>query len=146
MIAALLICAPVCGATAAAPTVMGITLGAPLPFDECANSQSMAQFTSRTAVCWTKVTGGIADARRVDYPMSGAVLAPPFVTHDTIVEVIDGHVEDIRMSTSGISSQETVLAELKAKFGRPTRSDRRRLQNLMGAQFVGLTATWRAPA
>jgi hypothetical protein len=57
---------------------------------------------------------------------------------------MDGKVERLSFATDGMHAQQAVLDALVRKFGKPRSTERRPMQNLMGAQFVSIVADWAA--
>jgi hypothetical protein len=58
------------------------------------------------------------------------------------VKVIGGAVQSITFLTNGIQSQNSVLEQLKAKYGTPTSVTPEEVQNRLGAKFGKLRARW----
>lgn len=120
------------------PPVLGVVVGAPLQLPECAKADGFVHPKD----CWMRWPG-TKDARELE--MSNETEAhTPFVRGVTL-ELEDGVVVAMTIRTTGIGSQDETLKAMIAKFGRPTHVVRDRLQNRMGARYVGLRASWSRP-
>jgi hypothetical protein len=126
---------------ALAPTILGITLGKPLPMPSC-DAPGMQPGLGQT--CWSKQPGPAGSERRQIFTPVGQE-GPSFVRGWISVETIDDQVVAIIIPTTGVNSQSAAMAELRRKFGAPSRVASDHLQNLMGAHFVGERAWWKRP-
>lgn len=57
---------------------------------------------------------------------------------------LNGRIAGIQFLTGGINTQEIVLAQLISKFGPPTSSSKRSIQNAYGAVFEAVDVSWKA--
>jgi hypothetical protein len=121
--------AALCVAASAAPgnptQVFGVTLGAPLSLPDCSSNPS--------AECTDTLGVHFADGQRPVWVHFG------FFS----VDATDGTVGKIEVFTQGIEVQELVMAELTAKFGKPTASKIDHEQNGYGARFDVIQAIWK---
>lgn len=58
------------------------------------------------------------------------------------VLVLDGTIHRVWFWTRGLKFQQDDLARLIDKFGKPTKVDRKNLQNAFGASFESMSASW----
>ena len=56
--------------------------------------------------------------------------------------VVNGNVEYVAFNTMGVAAAADALAALQAKYGAPTSQVAGEAQNLVGAKFPTITATW----
>jgi hypothetical protein len=52
----------------------------------------------------------------------------------------------VTVKTQGVSTQDTALAALTSKWGKPVRAKRVPMRNAMGGRFDALEAIWKLPA
>lgn len=67
---------------------------------------------------------------------------PVFPANEIIGYVLNGKLEGMTFRTLGVTSETDVLAKLRAKFGKPTTLATDEVQNLVGAKFESIYATW----
>ena len=138
----------VIGTTSAqAVEVFGFKLGQPLAIPEC-EKVSGHTFGAETDPCFEKYpyeryTEGGPNIIYLHFP-NGQI---PKMIHGTHIEcmLIEGKLEAIKFSTSGLKDIERVLAALTAKYGKPLSIERPVVQNAMGAQYEDLDAQWDLP-
>lgn len=63
----------------------------------------------------------------------------------TSLIIINGKIEGIQAPTNGFEDQEYLLNLLVGKFGKPTKSQTKSVQNLAGANFSSQNAQWKRP-
>lgn len=156
---ALLLASP-CAIAAPSPsrTIAGLTLGDPPPFPECATEKMKPSggrkdllrysYHPLEQVCWERA--GFLNTRLGQPPGPEPEEVKAYVSTELpkglsrYVEIVlvDGRVEEIRISTTGSASQRDVLAALTEKYGKPTYAALTPVQNLMGAQFESQDARW----
>lgn len=133
-------------------TFRGITIGGPLPstIPECPlNSLPRSQFKSYvsnpTGVCFKELTGGA----RFNSTLQGMLYVVELINMPDIgirdrmyVSALDDKIERISLGfrPEAISSFKSVLIE---RYGPPTTTEKIRLQNRLGAEFIGEESVWR---
>ena len=157
LIGAVIIGLGAAGADAAAagtpPSVLGLVIGQKGTYPECTyfkgSMESQMKGISDHPACYQFPYNSIqftihsAAGQPSDWPSYvGALTADGSLVEVSGTLAADGTIGEINIPTSGMDSQRRVLADLKAKFGTPTRLQTPALQNRMGAQFVGVRATW----
>jgi hypothetical protein len=130
-------------------TVFGVELGKPLTVAECPRSTNFTTgydhfLAKREGICAERKasykTGWGATEINVYFPLAES---PNFVKHGQFgVGTIEGNVENIVFSTSGLNMQDVVLEKLKEKYGSPTRLENFQVKNRMNATFQTFKATW----
>jgi hypothetical protein len=129
-------------------TVFGFELGKPLSLPECPATRTPVGATKfyeeiPAYTCFQeprKFNGYGIPARMVVF---GKSEAPPFVRYWRFVALEHGGVLiGVRFGTNGASSQDLVISQLTAKYGKPSSTSTRVVQNLMGAQFNAIIAVW----
>jgi len=145
----------VSGVATAAPTppapggaiaIFGVDLGAPLTLPQCADPNPLKV----DATCWTyefppiegiPPTATQFEFRALHFP-NGSALGSDI----TAMVPASGEVKFITLATAGVSDQDYVLAQLTAKFGKPTQLQHVSVQNRMGAAYVVIRAVWDLPS
>jgi hypothetical protein len=122
-------------------SVFGIPLGDNFALPQCADQYPIKV----SATCWTyefpsasgsPATDETHNFRRLHFanpPALGAAI-------NTYVE--NGVTQFFTMETDGISSQDYVMAQLTSKFGKPSKFEKVRVQNRMGASYEADRAEW----
>ncbi len=126
------------------PTVLGIQVGSPPALPECPrNTSGGYDIVPIPFDCWA-LDRDIKDTRWLW--LSDTTEAHAEFAKQPISLIMDGdNVAEIVIRTTGIESQQDALQALVAKFGKPTHYNVERLQNRMGARFVGVRVTWARP-
>lgn len=123
-------------ASAGTITVFGIPLGEPLSLPQCAQELPI----SVSATCWTY------DAPTVDSSLRTLHFPNPPVWASEVSAIVDsGVVAFVTIQTGGVSNQDDVMAELRSKFGEPTKFQKIEAQNRMGARYIVDRAVWDSP-
>ena len=126
-------------------TVFGIAIGEPLNIPECSKyGFDLLHIPGPCAKSW----GTIKETGEVKMTVWFPTNQTPSIVKSfppVQISVLEGKVEYLFFSTRGISSQEDDLAQLKAKYGRPHKIDRPRMQNALGAEFGAYRASWTFP-
>lgn len=131
-------------------SVLGFTLGQPLNLPECPYRMSgtmkiYGEVPAQTCVREAAPLKGYASPQRMI--LFGTSEAPPIVKNWRAVAFeLDGRLVGLWFATPGATAQETVLAQLTAKYGPPTWKRSDPVQNLMGAAFNSVSAQWRGHA
>jgi hypothetical protein len=135
----------------AAEAVFGLELGKPLNISECpyksipGTSQKLYDDLTPSMTCVEEphaLNGYGQPVRTVIFKPSEV---PAFVKHWRLFALeADGNLIGIHFLTPGIDAQEITLQRLTEKYGPPTTLARHPVQNLSGAQFVAVDATWRS--
>jgi hypothetical protein len=132
-------------------SVLGIQLGEKFAVPECSRSKSMrdVEYEYRdTNVCFRLRLDPFRKFVLPNVPIVNdqtiKLIFPQAteMTLDVTAEIVDGNVEGIVIGTSGLSTQDEVLAALRAKYGDPSDFQDQREQNAMGAVFDSHTAVW----
>jgi len=134
---------PLSAAQLRAFDLFGIELGAPLKVPDC-NEVAIPTF-----MCWKPAVKPLGDyigvkaaeKREIHIYYGGKEpdLAQPIFFN---ADIIDGHVHGITVLTKGLKVQTSVLAQLETKFGKPSASSVETAQNVFGAKFQILHASW----
>lgn len=125
-------------ATAADParTMFGIELGSRFAFPPCARGEdALTKRYCHNATQVTKTPWG-AEEYQVFYPRAEVV---PYARGELVVDVVNGVIEAIHVSTWGIEAQGTAMAALKAKYGPPARSHTEKIKGMrsrLATQFA----------
>ena len=106
-------------AGADAVTFLDVTLGEPLRLPKCSGPGP------QNTECWNELDDLIRreDNVREIWLSPTQVLDFPFLRPNFRVFLLDGRVEGIAVSTSGIDDQEKVLNALTEKFGKPEKME-----------------------
>jgi hypothetical protein len=138
-------CCFVASAALAAPagpvpiSLYGVRLGAPLSLPECPLSEQQEMCYQRLDTL-TPVSSGHHEVSV--YFASGGMPSISSSRRFTVT-LMDGAVEQITISTRGLSAQSEAMLQLSQKFGKPTLADVSKVQNNFGAQYEKVTAVWR---
>jgi hypothetical protein len=121
-------------------SLLNITLGKPLTVPLC-------QPKPTAGTCAKELSGtdyGQWSVRDF-YLQIMSVDRPDFVkiTNGVMLNVIDGNVEGITLSTTGADSDANALRHLIGKFGQPSSIQQKTAQNRFGAKYQYSDATWR---
>lgn len=129
----------------------GVAMGQPLSMPECEAGRfpgSYAfQFDLAVKPCWKHSYGDRGKPLPSETMFSIGFIAekyPPGVRSSELL-IVNGKVEGVTVFTTGLDSQDEILEALTAKFGKPTALERTKSQNRMGAEFMGIVATWKLP-
>lgn len=136
------------------PSMYGIQLGEPLNLMECARKVFLGRWEYSTinitsTPCFQRSFYG---TRTPETPMLDENVAvvwpvmkgPDIAASDSIgVMLVGGRSERIEIRTRGASDQNAAFDQLLGKFGKPSSSDTRPVQNRMGAKFEAIIATWK---
>lgn len=76
------------------------------------------------------------------YTLEAWVSSAPRGIEMVTVEVLDGLVESVNVTTNGYESQAAILSALEDRFGKPEVSSSDPVQTAMGASFEALRASW----
>jgi hypothetical protein len=135
-VAILSVClATLAGAAHAAPTVLGVEVGAPMTLPRCDLSHSPVVKQD----CQTPAAHG----DNVEIVLSDATTAHAgFVRHAEAVIDDDDLVTALIVRTSGVYSQDDVMHALIAKFGKPQAYRIERPRNRLTSTFKGVRARW----
>lgn len=68
--------------------------------------------------------------------------APSFLRTNLTASVEDGRIKSLAADTRGILQQDAALSYLIDRYGKPAKIDKRVLQNMVGAKFVVVEASW----
>jgi hypothetical protein len=126
------------GTAHAAPTVLGIQVGAVLTLTKCDFS---TQHLPKEP-CWAPEPYDPPGQELVREVFLSADNPATFVRNATIIVDGKGAVAGLVLLTSGIDTQLEAVRALEAKFGKPDSYHVDRLQNRMGAKFAGVRAAW----
>jgi len=127
-------------------SVFGFELGKPLTLSECpfkvvAGSKMYDVIPRSTCVQDAGPLNGYKiPVRRIIF---GRDEAPPIVKNWTAFPLeINGNLVGFHFLTPGAAAQELALSQLTQKYGQPTSTSNRLMQNAMGASFNSTSATW----
>jgi len=126
--------ATLAGAAYAAPTVLGVEVGAPMTLPRCDLSSSLVVKED----CQTPAAHG----GNVEIVLSDATTAHAGFVRRAEAVVEDDMVSALIVRTSGVYSQDDVMHALIAKFGKPQAYRVDRPRNRMTSTFKGLRARW----
>jgi len=132
-------------------TVFGFTLGEKLSITEC--ERKSLGYENSKSMCFerfSKYVNGV-ETYPTEPPNNENLLikfpygdSPQIVSGNVISGIIlDGKLEGISFSTSGISDADYVLAKLQEKYGKPSTYIPRKIENAMGASFDSFIAGWK---
>ncbi len=137
-------------------TVFGLELNAPISIPECQFDRSSRTYFPEAGSCYKRDQvrnnrGKLVDAEgplgdeRVEIYFAHRN-RPAIVSGFKIWGVLrGGRLVSVGTRTGGIGTQAQDLAQLKEKYGEPTRFEPLSLQNGAGAKFEGLLAEWELP-
>ncbi|MGN6817083.1 MAG: hypothetical protein ACTHJR_00250 [Sphingomonas sp.] len=129
-------------AQAAPVTVFGVALGQEFAVPRCAQENPITV----ASTCWTYEFPTMASSDADSAKFRELHFAnPPVFGSEIDAYVENGVVQFFTMETSGVESQDFVLAQLTEKFGKPTKSDRVDVQNAFGTKFAVVRAEWDLP-
>lgn len=123
------LCLLTTAATAADPakTMFGVELGARFIFPACARGEdALTKRHCHNATQIVKTPWG-AEEYQVFYPRTEVV---PYARGELVVDVVNGVIEAIHVSTWGIEAQGTAMTALKAKYGPPVRSRTEKIKGM----------------
>lgn len=136
-----------------APTIFGVRLGSPMPYQECewkAYTKTPMYLPSAQR-CWQHMYGGDAGSPiKIDelialkFPIS-ETKDVGVIFGDLYLRIVDGNTEGASWQTYGPTAEVT-LEKLKQKFGNPTKTGVLSLKNRAGATFNTISATWSGAA
>lgn len=139
LIAHLSLVVPALAVTAAAPSLYGVTIGKPLGLPRCADDPISKGRAER--MCWWSSNG--ADQPEGDLDISFGPTFPVYLYSNLLmVKVTDGVVARIAVTTDGAEVQQVISNLLKQKFGAPSATRVRQLQNGFGARYNVLSQRW----
>lgn len=139
LIAHLSLIAPALAATAAAPSLYGVTIGKPLSLPRCSDDPMTTGRAER--MCWWNRDG--ADQQEGDLDISFGPSFPVYLYSNLLmVRVVGGVVVRIAVTTDGAEVQHVIASLLKQKFGVPSAAHVRQLQNGFGARYNVLSQRW----
>jgi len=121
-------------------TIFGVPMGEAFDLPQCAEEHPITV----AANCWTYEF----DPGLMPQSMNMRTLHfanPPALGHDITAFVDDGIVDIITIETASLDAQDSIMAQLKQKFGKPTHFAKVSAQNRMGAKFVADRAEWSTP-
>jgi hypothetical protein len=144
---ALLATAPVIAA-APAVSLYGLELGAPFVLPECPLSEQTDMCWSASFVPKTRAEAvlppGPGEMReKLVYFAAGGAPRISSARYFT-VKIADRALQEIAITTKGLSVQEDAFKQLSDKFGKPELFNVAHLQNGFGAKFDRIEAQWRA--
>lgn len=121
-----------------AATVFGLPLGQPFTVPEC--PKDVGEFAALCAQSYDQAAGG---GIFLNFPTQ----ATPAVMSSSVavVTVKGGNLVGVEFNTLGVTNQDFVLVELSKKYGKPTAMTKSTIQNISGAEFTRLHATWSLP-
>lgn len=135
-------------------TFMGIKIGDAVP-PECPTEQMqfggpIYKNSGATYPCWVAL-GGSPNGRGL--PGNGKATVQIWVDPDSrpdgtslpYADIYDGKVESLSVTTGGFSKQESLLADLTKKYGKPSELKRDPVQTGAGAKFDQIHAVWTRP-
>jgi hypothetical protein len=137
-------------------TVFGLELNAPVSIPECQLNRGSRTYFPEAGSCYKRdqvrnSRGKLVDAEgplgdeRVEIYFAHRN-RPAIVSGYKIWGVLKGgRLLSVGTRTGGISTQSQDLAQLKEKYGEPTRFESQSLQNGAGAKFEGFLAEWKLP-
>jgi hypothetical protein len=127
--------------------LFGLELGAPVALPECPVRLIVSNLPAsldRSAVaepCVYKAPGS-DDQLQLHFKLQN--IPPYFGTSGfVLLRMHDGRLASIYVPTNGIKSQDELFAQLRAKFGKPVDLKITTEQNMMGAKFRVVRATWK---
>jgi hypothetical protein len=127
--------ASLAGAASAAPSVLGVEVGAPMTLPKCDLSRSLIVKED----CQTAAAHG----GNVEIVLSDATTAHAgFVRHAEAVIDDDDVVTALIVGTSGVYSQDEVMHTITARFGKPRTYRIERPRNRLTSTFKGVRARW----
>lgn len=134
-------------------TVFGMELNVPISILECQLNRSSRTYSPESGSCYKRdqvrnnrgklvdAEGPLGDERIEIY--FAYKNRPAIVSGIKIWGVLrGGRLMSVGTRTGGVSTQAQDLAQLKEKYGEPTRVEPLSLQNGAGAKFEGLLAEW----
>lgn len=128
--------------------IYGIEVGAAINAPECqkttlGNSVSYAPSTPSPCMRGASATAGPGDFSNGGFMAFPWGDAPKYAATNMVgISATAGIVGVVRVSTTGYRVQDLMLADLTAKYGRPTSSKTVPFQNAMGARYDGIAASW----
>jgi len=131
-------------------TVFGLQLGSDLVLPECKKTSSDGKLDFHYEIisrvwCYRRTDPNNQSQLGNEYVQIEVPFAdrtPVFPANEIIGCVLNGKLEGMAFRTLGLVTQPDVLAKLSAKYGKPTTSATNEVQNLMGAKFESVYATW----
>lgn len=125
---------------ALAEEILGIVFGKPVTIPACPEGLSAA--LAPGAKCWQLLTSSETEQTYVGG--LGGLIPYRFIQFVNI-ELIDGRVEAVHITTRGVRVQQEAFAALKEKYGKPTAYRSTTVKTMMGATFPNITASWQKP-
>ncbi|MCB4861987.1 hypothetical protein K7W03_20555 [Sphingobium sp. PNB] len=161
-----LLAAPAMAQTKPNPSLFGITVMEPLTVPECtAEPERLQRYNkykskqpfgmmspypysiAKDGPCYKRINAKAGtpqavedEAVWIDFPAGKSPSAAKYGTVSAYV--FEGRVQRVFFQTYGISSQDDVFAQLKAKFGEPSSNKLVGWQNGFGAKYDAINAEW----
>jgi hypothetical protein len=137
--------------TVAGSVIYGLEFGRPITLADCPLNQALTRIDQRKtyevladAHCQKdpeKVGDEPVPAVEINWPRNNWPLGMKWGRAYAIV--LDGALAGFHFQTNGAGSQDFMMEQLTEKYGKPTAVSHDRVQNLAGAAFDSITATWR---
>lgn len=129
-------------------TAFGISLGRPLAMPECPKfgSGPAATYGTPNRLCWKRsfnlqsCTPPVNGTVRIAFP---ALQLPVWVSGSEVTaRLIEGRVEGVMITTTGVRTQHFTFDDLVAKYGTAKEKSSIKMQNRAGAFFEATLAAW----
>lgn len=130
------------------PSFLGVQLGAEFDMPKCVSNHKIRSYEQPVTPCWGDevfITEPDISTGSFEVGVGTDNTTRPSGIKDARLIVVGGYVSGVTVSTSGLDSQENLLAALTAKFGAPTLTDTQEMRNRMGATFTRIIARWKLP-
>lgn len=142
------------------PELFGLTIGQPMPYEECPEATQPNGKPRKRDRYWRWIYGGAHIAGAPCFQRrANEGTGQPFDSIESVqvsfpetlkvagasnlgVMIVAGKVASIGMPTNGELSQESDLAILTGKFGLPSKIDREEVHNGFGVRFIRINAVW----
>lgn len=144
-----------------ATDIVGITLGAPADFPECAKESTQGyisyKYPPSPIPCWKNTNGpgksitskqslGLADGERTERTLElGNAGAPRGVMPWAKVTFVGNVPQEVSLQTD-VDDQQSIYEMLTSKYGKAGVSNVKDLQNAMGARYQSIEAQWTLPS
>lgn len=166
LLTAALVATPAMAQMKSPPSLFGITINEPLAVSECSADpervKNYYKFKSKyprdyvtsypysiakESPCYKRINAKAGSSQpledegvSIDFPAGKSPSVAKFGTVSAYV--MEGKVQRVYFQTYGLSSQEDVFAQLKAKFGEPSSNKMVGWQNGFGAKYDAINAEW----
>lgn len=137
--------------SAAGPTIYGFEFGKPIALPDCPVDESISKILGRKDYKTIPNAHCAKDVRtfpteplpvvEIHWPQDKGPAGMSW--NRAFASVMDGGLVGFKFFTMGVRNQDLMLSRLTEKFGKPTTLTTERVQNIGGAAFDSITATWR---